>query len=171
MSAVAAEAGVSLKTLEAVFGSKPALLGAIVDFSIRGDDRALPVSRRETVRAMEAAPTAGAMLDLHALHVAHISARSAGIAWVVEQAAAGNDEVRELWRRMTANRVSGVRWATRTLRAKPDLDRDLRPGEIETAFWLALDWSTYRSMTVGRGIGPRAFESWLRNYYRRMLLA
>jgi hypothetical protein len=120
---------------------------------------------------MEAAPTAGAMLDLHALHVAHISARSAGIAWVVEQAAAGNDEVRELWRRMTANRVSGVRWATRTLRAKPDLDRDLRPGEIETAFWLALDWSTYRSMTVGRGIGPRAFESWLRNYYRRMLLA
>jgi hypothetical protein len=72
---------------------------------------------------------------------------------------------------MTANRLSGVRWATRTLRTKPDLDRDLRPAEIEVAFWLALDWATYRSMTVGRGMSARGFESWLRGYYRRMLLA
>jgi AcrR family transcriptional regulator len=171
MSAVAADAGVSLKTLEAAFGSKPALLGAVVDFSIRGDEHALPVARREAVRAMEAAPTAGAMLDLHAEQVRRIAERSAGIAWVVEQAAAGNPDVGGLWHRMTANRLSGVRWATRTLRTKPDLDRDLRPAEIEVAFWLALDWATYRSMTVGRGMSARGFESWLRGYYRRMLLA
>lgn len=44
-------------------------------------------------------------------------------------------------------------------------------GSIEAAFWLALDWATYRSMTAGRGKSSRGFESWLRGYYRRMLLA
>ncbi|SRR5579875_617938 len=170
MPAVAADAGVSLKTLEAVFGTKPTLLGAVVDFAIRGDEHALPVARREAVRAMEAAPTAGAMLELHAAQVRRISERSAGIAWVVEQAAAVNADVGELWHRMTANRASGVRWATRTLRAKPDIDSTLRQVEIEATFWLALDWATYRSMTVGRGMSPRGFERWLRGYYRRMLL-
>ncbi len=171
MPAVASDAGVSLKTLEAVFGSKPALLAAVVDFAIRGDEQARPLARREELGAMEAAPAAGAMLDLHAAQVRRIAERSAGIAWVVEQAAVGNGDVRDLWRRMTANRASGVRWATRTFRAKPDADRSLRRGEVEAAFWLALDWATYRSLTVGRGMSPPGFERWLRGYYRRMLLA
>src|SRR5579884_2533053 len=54
MAAVAADAGASLKTLEAVFGNKPALLAAVVDFSIRGDERPLPVAERDAVKAMEA---------------------------------------------------------------------------------------------------------------------
>jgi hypothetical protein len=89
----------------------------------------------------------------------------------VEQAAAGNGDVLALWRRMTANRASGVRWATRTFAGKPDADGGLRQGEIEDAFWLALDWATYRSMTAGRGMSRRGFERWIRGYYRRTLLA
>ncbi|HZU76706.1 MAG TPA: hypothetical protein VFA70_08070 [Dehalococcoidia bacterium] len=60
---------------------------------------------------------------------------------------------------------------TRTLLAKPAVDPTLRRADVETTFWLALDWSTYRSLTTGRGLTPRGFEAWLRRYYARMLYA
>jgi AcrR family transcriptional regulator len=169
VAAVAAEAGVSQKTVEAVFGTKAELLRAVVDFAVRGDEQPTPIAARPAVARMEAAATAKAMLDLHAVQVRRISERSAGVAWVVEQAAPGDDRVAEVWRRMNTNRRAGTRWAARTLLAKPDCDSRLRSRDVETTFWLALDWSTYRSLTTGRGLGPRGFERWLRDYYRRML--
>ena len=72
---------------------------------------------------------------------------------------------------MTANRLSGVRWATRTYIAKPGADRSIKRSEIENTFWLALEWGTFRSMTDQHGLTADQFERWLRGYYRRMLLA
>jgi hypothetical protein len=118
---------------------------------------------------MESAASAAEMLDLHAAHVRRVAARSAGVAWAVEQAAPSDSNVAELWQAMTRNRQSGTRWATRTLMAKPDVDPTLRRGEIETTFWVGLDWATYRSLTLGRGFRPLGFQRWLRHYYRRML--
>ncbi len=171
IASVAAAAGVSPKTLEAVFGTKAALLQSAVDFAIRGDEGPTPIAAREAVAAMEAAPTARAMLDLHAAQVRRISERSAGIAWTVEQAAPTDRRVADLWRRMTENRRSGTRWACRTLLAKSDAYAGLRRCDVETTFWLALDWTTYRSLTVGNHLTPAAFQAWVRTYYRRMLHA
>lgn len=41
----------------------------------------------------------------------------------------------------------------------------------EKVFWLAIDPGTYRSLTVGRGLSPEGFETWIGNYYDKMLLA
>lgn len=171
MTGVAKAAGVSPKTLEAVFGTKATLLRAVVDFAIRGDEQPLPLLGREAVARMEAAGTAAAMLDLHAAQVRRISARSAGVAWAVEQAAASDPDVAELWRRMSSNRRSGARWATRTFLAKRDSASGLPRAHVETTFWLALDWATYRSLTAGRGLTPLGFERYLRDYYRGLLKA
>lgn len=165
---IAQRAGVSHQMIEATFGTKAALLKAVVDFSIRGDASAVKMPLRQVVADMEAAPTAAAMLDLHATQVRSISERAAAIAWAVEHAASSDRRVARLWKEMTENRNYGVAWATRTLLAKPDVDRSLDPSMAETAFWLALDWGTYRSLTRERGVSPEAFERWLREYYRRM---
>jgi len=37
-------------------------------------------------------------------------------------------------------------------------------------FWIAIDPATYRSLTLGRGLHPAGFESWIENFYRKMLL-
>jgi AcrR family transcriptional regulator len=168
--AIALAAGVSPKTLEALFGTKAALLRAVVDFSIRGDLRDIPIDRREAVALMEAAPSVSLMLDLHATHVRTIMERTAGVAWAVEQAAPSDPEVEALWQSMTKNRRVGVRWGTSTLLAKPDADPSLEASDVEDTFWIALEWGTYRSMTEPRRLTPNAFERWLRTYYRRMLL-
>jgi AcrR family transcriptional regulator len=166
---IASAAGVSPKTVEALFGTKAALLRAVVDYAVRGDLLDIPITEREGGARIEAAPTAAAMLDLHASHVRTIVERTARVAWSVEHAAAGDPDVADLWARMTRNRRSGVTWATDLLLGKPDADPTLQRSYVETTFWLALEWGTYRTMTEQYGLTPIEFEQWLRSYYRNML--
>jgi hypothetical protein len=37
-------------------------------------------------------------------------------------------------------------------------------------FWIAIDPATYRSLTLGRGLNPSGFETWISGFYRNMLL-
>lgn len=109
MRSVAEAAGVSAKTVEALFGTKAALLQAAVDLAIRGDIDPRPMPQRETITRIERTPTAAAMLDLHAAHLRTVNERSARIAWVVEQAAAHDPVVAPLWGEMNRNRAFAVR--------------------------------------------------------------
>ena len=170
MRSVAEVAGVSLKTVEAQFRTKAALLQLAVDYAIRGDLDPLPMPQRERVAEMEAAPDAETMLRLHAAHLRTINGRSARIAWAVEHAAAGDPAVAPLWKQMNSNRSFAVDWATRTLLAKPGRRRGLRRRTVEAIFWNTLDWGTYRTLTEHAGLTPHAFQRWLESYYRATLL-
>lgn len=167
---VSASAGVSQKTVEALFRTKAALLQAAVDYAIRGDVDSTPMPQREAVAEMERSPNAQAMLDLHAQHLRVVNVRSALIASVVEQAALADPAVDALWRQMTRNRQYAVRWATDTLLSKRGRRRGLSRTQVESAFWVALDWETYRTLTERAGLDADGYEGWLRTYYAAMLL-
>lgn len=167
---VADAAGVSLKTVEALYRTKAALLEAAVDYAIRGDLEDTPMSQRAGIAEMERAPAAAAMLDLHARHLRTVNVRSALIASVVEQAAMADPAADALWRRMNRNRQYGVRWATDTLLSKRGRRRGLSRTHVESTFWVALDWETYRTLTERAGLDADGYESWLRTYYAAMLL-
>lgn len=162
-------AGVSPKTVEAAFGTKAALLRESVDYAIRGDLDPIPMRRREAVARMEAAPTARAMLDLHASHLRRINQRSARLAAAVEQAAPADAAVASLWRGMNRNRNYAVNWATETLFTKPGRRRGLTRRQAASTFWVALDWGTYRVLTEHAALSPDGVERWLRSYYRALL--
>ena len=68
-------------------------------------------------------------------------------------------------------RRAAAHWAAVTLLAKPGLPAHVTQAYAEEVFWLAIDPGTYRSLTVGRGLSPPGFESWIGNYYDKMLLA
>jgi AcrR family transcriptional regulator len=163
-------AGVSQKTVEAVFGSKAALLKAAVDYAIRGDAEAVPIAQRESARAIDHSQNAAEMLRLHAGHLRTINARSARIVAVVEQAVTADAAVAELWQRINHNRASGVRWATDTLLSKPGRRPRLRRRYVETIFWVVVDWATYRTLTEQAGLDDDGYENWLRAYYEATLL-
>lgn len=170
MRMVSERAAVSLKTVEALFGTKAQLLRAAVDYAIRGDTDPRPMPQRQAIGEMEAAADASAMLALHAAHVRAVNERSARIAWVVEQAAASDEVVLELWRQMNRNRAFGIRWATETLLDKPGRKRDTTREDVEAVFWVALDWGTFRTLTEHAGLTADGFEAWLRRYYTELLL-
>ena len=169
-AAVAAAAAVSPKTVQALFGTKAALLAAAVDYAIAGDVAEVPIIARESTRSVESAPDAAAMLDRHADHTVAINTRSAGLAQVVESAAGSSQLVAGLWEQMTANRRLGARWAATTLLTKPGTRPGLTPEQAERDFVIAIDWGTYRTLTAELGLTPRQVRDWIRNYYQRMFL-
>ena len=170
MRAVADRAGVSVKTVEALYRTKAELLKVAVDYAIAGDSRPVPVLDRDSVAAMREAPDAPAMLRLHARHTRDISGRAAAIFWVVEQAASDNKDMAALWTQMNDNRRTGVHRAAAGLLAKPGLAPHVTQRYAEDVFWVASDPGTYRSLTLGRGFSADAFEAWIANLYEKMLL-
>jgi AcrR family transcriptional regulator len=162
-------AGVSQKTIEAIYQTKDRLLQATVEYSIRGDVQPVEMQRRAAAAAIENAPDAESMLELHAAHIRRVTGRSAGIARVVEQAARGDDRVAALWEKMNHNRSVGVKRATSTLLAKPNTEH-LVPRDVEAAFWITVDWGTYRVLTEQAGLSDDEFQAWLVTYYRNMFL-
>jgi hypothetical protein len=166
---IAAEARVSLKTVEALYGTKARLLGETVTYAIRGDVEPVEMLQREHILEMERVMTPRGMLELHAAHLRRVNERSAAIAFVVEQAARSNPAVGELWGRMNHNRLVGVRWAARTLSAKRGVEH-LDLGQAEAIFLVAFDWGTYRVLTQTGGLSADDYERWLKTYYQRMLL-
>jgi AcrR family transcriptional regulator len=170
MRAIAEAAGVSQKTVEALYGTKARLLAETVTYAIRGDVEPVEMLRRPYILEMESVASAAEMLDLHAAHLRRVNERSAAIAFVVEQAAPADTDVQALWTRMNHNRLVGVRWAASTLCAKPGM-RHLTGEALEPVFLVAFDWGTYRVLTSVGGLTPDEYEAWLASYYRRMLLA
>jgi hypothetical protein len=171
MGAIADAAQVSIKTVEALYGTKPALLAAAVDYAIRGDPGQTPVIARQSARNVESAPDAATMLERHAEHIVAINERSARIARVVESAAGADPRVAELWQRMGHNRRFGARWAANTLLAKPGVRPDIEFEETTHSFVIALDWGTYRTLTDELGLDRQHAKTWLLHYYQRMFLA
>ncbi len=171
MRVVADEAGVSLKTVEALFGTKAALLEEVVRFAIRGDLEDAKMPERQAVAHMEAAPDARTMLRLHAAHLRAVNQRSAGLAWTVEQAVPSDATVARLWDQMNKNRTYAVDWAASTLLVKPGRRPRLRRRLVEATFWVALDWGTYRTLTAHGGLSAAGYEEWLRSYYASAFLA
>jgi TetR/AcrR family transcriptional regulator, regulator of autoinduction and epiphytic fitness len=170
MRGIADQAGVSVKTVEALYRTKAELLKQVIDYAIAGDLRPIPILGREPAEAMQAAPDAATMLDLHAHHARATSGRAALVLWVAEQAAPAHQDVAKLWAQNKDNRRTGARWTATTLLAKPGLPPHIGQRYAEEVFWIAIDPATYRSLTLGRGLSPAGFETWIRNFYRKMLL-
>jgi len=171
IAAIAAQAAVSPKTIQALFATKASLLAAAVDYAIAGDAADVPVIARQSARSVESAPDAATMLDRHASHVVAINTRSAGLAQVVQSAAGSSQLVASLREQMTANRRFGARWAATTLLTKPGTRPGLTPHQAERDFVIAMDWGTYRTLTGELGLTPGQVRDWIRNYYQHMFLS
>jgi AcrR family transcriptional regulator len=184
MRSIAKSAGVSPKTVEALFATKPALLEATLLAAFRGDAANtdaddLAVLRPEGVlelraearREIEEAPDAATMLQLHSALTLDINARAARICWAVETAVPSDERLAEIWARLTDAQIFGLRWSAEVLLGKPGVRADLTLREAEAAFLAGIDWNTYRTLTTKGGMTPAEVQAWLTRYYRRMLLA
>jgi AcrR family transcriptional regulator len=181
MRSIATRAGVSPKTVEALFATKPALLEATLLAVLGGDantdtgdvvrPEALVEVQPEAVREIEGAPDAATMLELHAAAVSESNPRSARIYWAFETAVSSDERLAEIWTRLTEAQLFGVRWSAEVLLRKPGVRADLTLREAEETFLTATDWTTYRTLTTKGGMTPEEFQAWTKRYYRRMLLA
>lgn len=171
MGDIARAAGVSIKTVEASFGTKARLLTVLRDVTIAGDDEAIPVAQRAWFQEMLDEPDPRRQLELHVQHTMRIKRRTAALNEVIRRAAQADPEIGELWRVFQDQFMADQRLVAESLAAKgalrPGLDAD---GAAET-IWALNHPSFYYLMVCEHGWTEAYFERWQTEAAIRQLLS
>ncbi len=166
--AVASDAGVSVQTVEALFGSKPRLLKACIDVAIAGDDEQVPMLERDWTAAARAATTPSELLDIVAGVIGPAQERSAGLVLAVFEGAASDLGLAQLADEMTSQRRGTATWIVRELRRTSPLRASERES-IDT-LWTLMDPAVHVRLVRTLGWSRNRYERWFATSAEHLLV-
>ena len=161
IEAIAEEAEVSLPTLYRLFGSKRALLAAVLDTSFGGDDQPIEFGERPAVRAARAEPDPAKMVNAFARIARELIERSSAIQHVLATAAQVDPDAAELLAEIRRQRHTGQSRIVAALDARDALDPDLDETEAADIVYALLSPEVHRILTVERGWPADRYERWI----------
>ncbi len=172
ISAIAAEAGVSLQTVYRAAPGKAGLLAAAVRAAVAGGSaRAdVPVDDRPAIRAIIEEPDPAGQLRLYVHTQPGIWARVGPLLRVLEAAAASEPELRGLQRDEDAQRHSGLTRFARLLSEHRALREDLTPEGVADIIVTLCSFATYDSLVTQHGWTREQYENWLTDVLQHSLL-
>jgi len=167
--AIAAEAGVSVPTVELLFGAKARLLKAAIDVAITGDDEPVPVLERAwTAQAMRAT-TVEEFLAVAAGVITAAQVRSAGLVLAVFEGARTDAALAELADQMTAQRTGTAEWLVEAMTRVAPLRAECTRHEAVETLWILMDPAVFERLTRRRGWTPARYQQWFSRAARRLL--
>ncbi|WP_153531471.1 TetR/AcrR family transcriptional regulator [Actinomadura macrotermitis] len=169
MNGIAERAGVSLDTVYAAVGRKPAVFLELVETALSGTDQAVPARQREYVQAIRAEPAAARKLEIYAHAIAGIHGRMAPLLRVAQTAA--DPQVRGIWQDIAHRRAANMRELARDLLDTGQLRPGLGVDEIADVVWATNSPEFYCLLVEDRGWLPERFAAWLADAWGRLLLA
>lgn len=164
---IAAEAGVARPTVFAAVGPKPAILKAVVDQAMAGDDAPIPVGDRPWFKEAldELDPTRS--LRLHARNLCWIMQRAVPLLRALEMAAAVDQDAAALWVDLRRQRRAGTASVAANLAAKTTLRCD---EQVLADMLLALPPDAYYRLVCEEGWPAEKFQGWLADLLQRVCL-
>ena len=169
---VATSAGVSPETVYSVFGNKRAILSALLDVAIAGDDEPVPIIERAWVDELRAAPRIRTRLRILADNGARILERRAPIDALLRSAADADPAIARMRDEAVGRRFAGQQALLRLVIG--DESERLRQGltEAEAADILFAVGSpeTWHALVIHRGWTNTAFADWYAETLERQLL-
>ena len=160
LTAIAAEAGVAIQTVYKVFGSKQALLSALVDVTVAGDDEPVALPDRQFVAQIRALTDARAKLVRYARHLADTHARQAQVMLALAAAATADPDAATIWRKHLDDRRTGMTMFAADLASTGQLRPEHTVDTAADVLWLAMDVRNYDWLVRQRGWPPRRFQRW-----------
>ena len=157
-------------TVYRLFSSKLGILKALLDVSIVGDDRALPVLDRPEVAALFAEPDPERLLAGFARISVTINERSGQIYQIMASAASSEPEAANLLGQYTQQRQQGQGHIARALARAGVLRPDLRERDAADIVHVLMSPEVYRLFVADRGWSPARYEKWLKNALVQQLL-
>jgi len=158
---IAREAGVSVPTVTAVFGSKRAILDTLIAITVRGDETPTLLIDREWWQKMLAEPDPTRQVRQWAAGVGGIHERSTDIFEIVRGAATADPELATLRRDLAAGRLRDSRTVTESLASKGALAPGLAVERATDLLWALGSAEMYRLLVAERGWSPGDYEQWL----------
>ena len=167
---IAQAAGVALKTVQAIFGTKAKLLSALWDVTVVGDDAAIPVAERAWFREMMEEPDARRQLELGARIATRMKHRVGALTEVIRRAVPADPEIGELWQRFQDQFLENQTMMAESLAAKRALREGLEVAEAAEMLWTLNHPSVYYLLVHERGWSEERYERWLADAFVHQLL-
>jgi AcrR family transcriptional regulator len=170
MRAIAAEAGVSIPTVELLFGTKAQLLHVVLDVAIAGDDEPVPVLSRAWAHDAQSTDDVVEFVSAVAKVLQEAQVRSAGVMLAAYEAAASDPDIqvliadRQLQRERTAGWIVDGVLARASLRAGRD-----RAAAVDT-IWMLMDPVVFSRLTRHRGWSPERYATWFADSVAQLLV-
>jgi AcrR family transcriptional regulator len=161
IEAVAEAADTPLPTLYRLFGSKRALLAAVLDTSFGGDDQPIAFADRPAVRGALAEPDPAKLVNAFARITREFMDRSSAIQQVLATAAHVDAEAAELLAQIRRQRHTGQSRIVAALDARGALDPALGKAEAADIVYALLSPDVHRILTVERGWRADRYERWI----------
>lgn len=169
MAAIAAEAGVALKTVYLAFETKAGVLRAVWNALLRGgDDR--PVDEHAWYREVLDEPDPHRRLALNARNSAQGKLRVSAIAEVIREAAPSDEEIGELWGRIQAEYHANQRAVVERLHERGQLAPGIDVERAADILWTINHPNTWQLLVRERGWAPEEYERWAGDTARAQLL-
>jgi AcrR family transcriptional regulator len=171
LAEVAGRAQVSLDTIYATVGRKPALLRELVETSISGTDRAVPAAQRDYVTRIGAATSATDKITIYADAITVIQQRMAPVFLALRDAAASDADCAALWDEISNRRAEGMRRFAADLRSTGEIRGDLTDQQVADIIW-SMNAAEYWDLLIHqRGWTATQFNHWLIDAWTRLLLS
>jgi AcrR family transcriptional regulator len=169
VGAIAKEAGVALKTVYAVFGTKRGVLVALRSSLVRGSDEPVPVAQREWFRAVLDEPDPRRRLTLFAQAAAALKGRAGAIFEIIRHAAPADPEIGAMWDEFMRDFYENQRLVVERFAADGVLKLDVdRATDI---LWTVNHPAVYHLLVAERGWTTADYAAWLEETLAQQLLA
>ncbi len=167
---IAERAGVALKTVYAIFGTKAEVLRALWNLRMRGDEEPVPIYERPWFRALEDEPDPRRRLEILARNVRTVRERTAALTEVLRLAAPADEQIAGIWKRMERDLYEiGMTAVVETLVKDKALAIDRKTAR--DILWTLVHPELYLLLVRQRGWTPKAYERWLARLLCDQLLA
>jgi AcrR family transcriptional regulator len=160
MAAIAAEAGVALKTVYVAFETKSGLLRSLWHLRLRGDAADVPVAERQWFREVLEEPDPERQLRLTAHNSRAVKLRAADLMRVMRDAAGTDADIAALWRRIQDDFHANQRSIVDSLHAKRALCPGLDAARGADILWTLNHPDLWHLLVGERGWTPGEWEQW-----------
>jgi AcrR family transcriptional regulator len=170
MEAIAAEAGVALKTVYSAFTTKSGLLRALWDLLLKGDTDDAPVAARSWYQQVIDERDPEAKLRLVAASAVVVKRRIGRLLGVIRSAAQSDPDGAELWALIQSDFYENQRVVVESLHHADGLRNDLDVQTATDLLWTCNHPDVWLLLVGERGWTPERFEAWLIRTLEQQLL-
>lgn len=161
IASVAKRAGVAQQTVYFVFHNKAALISAVIDNAVMGEEAPEVPQESEWWAKARAEPDAGEALRIIIEGAAKIFARASGISEVLRAAALTDEELRRTFEHHENLRYEGYRQVIEMLASKGAIKKGLNEATATDVFMTVYSDTTYYLMKTERGWSHEQIIDWL----------
>ena len=169
IEAIAQEAGVAAETVYAVFGNKLAILIALVDVSIVGDDLPIPLLQRPNILQAQNITDQRQLIRKFANDICEIMKRMSPVFALLRATAKAEPEIGSMLDKLLHERLQGMIYMIQRLKHIGPLRADITPERAAATVWAVSSAEVFHLFTKDLRWSEEQYTEWLEDALVRLL--